>query len=138
MLTGKKLGEAIAQAIEKKGVPKVAVARHFHVKPPSIQDWINKGTIDKGKLPALWEYFADVVGPAHWGLASFPSLPAVEPIVREEPARYGTVTLFPNPLLEELLAVSRRISDRGLIELIGQARLMQQMHPKAVTGNNAK
>lgn len=54
MLTGKALGQAIAAAIEKKRVTKVAVAQHFHVKPPSIQDWINKGTIDKAKLPPPW------------------------------------------------------------------------------------
>lgn len=69
MLTGKALGEAIAQAIEKKGVAKADVARHFGVKPPSVQDWINRGTIDKGRLQQLWQYFGDVVGPEHWGLA---------------------------------------------------------------------
>lgn len=46
------------------------MAEHFGVKPPSIQDWVKRGTVDKGKLPALWAYFADVVGPEHWGLPS--------------------------------------------------------------------
>ncbi|MES2187295.1 MAG: S24 family peptidase [Pseudomonadota bacterium] len=72
MLTGPELGAAIASAIEKKGVSKVAVAAWFGVKPPSIQDWIRRGTISKEKLPLLWEYFAEVAGPDHWGLASFP------------------------------------------------------------------
>lgn len=70
MLTGKELGAAIGEAIKKKGVAKVAVARHFNVSSPSIQDWVNRGTISKEKLPVLWAFFADVVGPEHWGLKS--------------------------------------------------------------------
>lgn len=70
MLTGEELGAAINAAIEKKGVSKVAVAAHFGVKPPSIQDWIRRGTIAKEKLPILWAYFEDVVGPEHWGLTA--------------------------------------------------------------------
>lgn len=73
MLTGKDLGAAIAAAIDLKissGAisSKVEVAKAFGVKPPSIHDWINKGTISKNKLPLLWEYFSDVVGPQHWGI----------------------------------------------------------------------
>jgi SOS-response transcriptional repressor LexA len=71
MLTGKALGDAIAAAIEKKGVTKADLARHFGVKPPSVQDWIKRGTVDKGKLQQLWAYFSDVAGPAHWGLTAF-------------------------------------------------------------------
>lgn len=73
MLTGEKLGHAIAEAIERKGVAKKSVAAHFGVRPPSIQDWIHRGTISKDKLPKLWSYFADVAGPEHWGLAQFPA-----------------------------------------------------------------
>ena len=69
MLTGHELGAAIEAARKKKGVTKRALAAHFGVKPPSIQDWVKRGTIDKEKLPMLWEYFAEVVGPSHWGLA---------------------------------------------------------------------
>lgn len=72
MLTGKELGAAIKAAIEKKEVRQTEVAKHFGVKPPSIQDWIKKGTIGKDKLPELWAYFSDVVGPEHWGLSAFP------------------------------------------------------------------
>lgn len=55
-----------------KGVSQVEIARHFEVKPPSVQDWMNKGTIGKEKLPELWDYFSDVVGPEHWGLREYP------------------------------------------------------------------
>lgn len=72
MLTGKELGAAIRAAIEKKGVTQRQVAATFGVKPPSVSDWMSKGTIGKDKLVALWKYFEDVVGPEHWGLASFP------------------------------------------------------------------
>ena len=73
MLTGKQLGAAIAVAIDRKissGAikSKAEIARHFGIKPPSIYDWINKGSISKDKLEKLWAYFDDVVGPEHWGL----------------------------------------------------------------------
>ncbi|MBF0690619.1 hypothetical protein IR150_03750 [Providencia alcalifaciens] len=73
MLNGKDLGRAIEQAIEKKLISgsvksKTEIARHFNVKLPSIYDWIKKGSISKDKLPELWSYFSDVVGPEHWGL----------------------------------------------------------------------
>lgn len=75
MLTGKKLGEAIKKAIELKMATgavrsKTEIAQHFGIKPPSIHDWIKKGTISKDKLPELWAYFSDVVTSEHWGLAS--------------------------------------------------------------------
>lgn len=68
MLTGEKLGAAIDAAIKKKGITKKDLADAFGVRPPSVQDWIKRGTISKEKLPLLWSYFSDVVGPEHWGL----------------------------------------------------------------------
>lgn len=88
MLNGKELGAAIKVAIEKKlalgtVTSQAAIARHFGVQPPSIHDWIKKGTISKDKLPELWRYFSDVVGPEHWGLSAWPDLgkPADTPSV---------------------------------------------------------
>jgi hypothetical protein len=77
MLSGKDLGRAIEQAINKKKASgaiksKADVAHHFKIKAPSIYDWIKKGSISKEKLPELWNYFSDVVGPEHWGLHEFP------------------------------------------------------------------
>jgi transcriptional regulator with XRE-family HTH domain len=69
MLTGKELGAAIESARKLKRITKKALADHFNVKPPTVQDWVNRGTIDKARLPGLWAYFADVVPPEHWGLA---------------------------------------------------------------------
>lgn len=73
MLNKEELGKAIASAIAKKksiGAIKTQaeVAKHFNVKPPSINDWKARGTIDKSKIPELFRYFSDVVGPEHWGL----------------------------------------------------------------------
>lgn len=73
MLTGKELGAAISAAIDKKiaaggAKSNAEIARHFGIKPPSIYDWINRGTITKDKLPKIWDYFSDVVGLDHWGL----------------------------------------------------------------------
>lgn len=72
MLTGEKLGNAIEAAIKLKGVTKREVAAHFGVQPPSIQDWVKRGTIGKEKLPKLWAYFSDVVPASHWGLDAIP------------------------------------------------------------------
>ncbi len=78
MLNGVELGQAIARAIELKIASgaiksKSEIALHFGIKTPSIYDWINKGSISKEKLPELWRYFSDVVGPDHWGLGDWPS-----------------------------------------------------------------
>lgn len=79
MLNGTDLGAAIKAAIDLKiasgaVASQAAIARHFNVKPPSIHDWIKKGSISKDKLPELWRYFSDVVGPGHWGLKSWPDM----------------------------------------------------------------
>ena len=68
MLTGPELGAAIEAARIAKGVSKKKLADDFHVKPPSIQGWVKNGRIDKSKLMDVISYFADVVGPEHWGL----------------------------------------------------------------------
>jgi transcriptional regulator with XRE-family HTH domain len=68
MLTGEKLGQAIAEAIEKKGISKKAIAERYGVKPPSVQDWVKRGTISKDKLFDLIDYFSDVCDNSHWGI----------------------------------------------------------------------
>lgn len=72
MLTGEELGAAIESARKLKRVTKKAMAIEFGVAQPSIQDWVKRGTISKARLPQLWDYFRDVVGPEHWGLDSIP------------------------------------------------------------------
>ncbi len=67
MLTGKDLGNAIEAAIKLKGVKPADVARHFGIKPPSVNGWVSTGRIGKDKLTKLFDYFSDVVGPEHWG-----------------------------------------------------------------------
>lgn len=74
MLNGKELGVAIGKAIRLKVESgavrsKAEIARHFGVKPPSLADWVNKGSISKDKLPEVWRFFSDVVGCSHWGLS---------------------------------------------------------------------
>lgn len=73
MLKGKELGKAIDFAINAKiaagyARSKAEIAREFGMKPPPLVDWVKKGSISKDKLPKLWKYFSDVVGPDHWGL----------------------------------------------------------------------
>lgn len=97
MLTGKDLGAALAQAIELKGVRKVELARHFGVTPPSVQEWIKRGVISKDKLPEIWRYFSDVVGPQHWGLDT--ALVPSEANVEQGPNMHG-----PYPVLSTVQA----------------------------------
>lgn len=78
MLTGPELGASIEAARIAKGVSKKQLADDFQVKPPSIQGWVKTGRIDKSKLMDVINYFADVVGPEHWGLRpgfSYENLP---------------------------------------------------------------
>lgn len=75
MLKGSEFGRAIGEAIQRKldsgsVASKAAIARHFGMKPPSLSDWVKKGSVAKEKLPELWRYFSDVVGPEHWGLSA--------------------------------------------------------------------
>lgn len=100
MLNGTDLGAAIKAAIEKKiasgaAPSQAAIARHFNVRPPSIHDWIKKGSISKDKLPELWRYFSDVVGPEHWGLKAWPEMgphSSTEPATQQRPWPFRTIS----------------------------------------------
>lgn len=100
MLKGKELGSAIGEAIDLKiksgkAKSKAEIARHFRVQPPSVFDWINKGSIAKDKLPELWRYFSDVVGPEHWGLSSFQyDSPSLESNVIDGPEIIGMIPVI--------------------------------------------
>jgi predicted XRE-type DNA-binding protein len=68
MLTGQALGEALRAAIARKGVSQQQVADAFGVGQSSVAGWLKSGRIGKRHLVKLVSYFADVVGPEHWGL----------------------------------------------------------------------
>lgn len=74
MLIGKELGAALTRAMQLKGVSNADVAREFRIKPPSVCDWKKYGRIGKQHIHHLVDYFADVVGPDHWGIRSTASL----------------------------------------------------------------
>lgn len=111
MLTGEKLGEAISLAIEKKGVSKKAIAERFGVKPPSVQDWIKRGTISKDKLFDLIDYFSDVCGNDHWGLSGN-SVYKISPVQiagtlqEPSPQAYGNITTSTQSIKIPLLNVT--------------------------------
>jgi transcriptional regulator with XRE-family HTH domain len=131
MLTGTALGTAIREAIEMKGVTQREVARVFDVKPPSIQDWMKKGTVSKDKLPALWKYFEDVVGPEHWGLEQFPRWPSrprtTPPRVAGEPEDPDDA---PTPYLPGFEALSIPVLSQNGSMGSGE----DQMHDEVVVG----
>jgi transcriptional regulator with XRE-family HTH domain len=68
MLSGQALAQALREAMTLKGVRRAEMARHFGVQPPSINGWIGTGRIHKRHLDRLFDYFADVAPPEHWGL----------------------------------------------------------------------
>lgn len=75
MLQGKELADALRLAIEAKrhtpGFEKLGpteLARVFGVAQGSMSEALNTGRLAKKHIPKLLEYFADVVGPDHWGL----------------------------------------------------------------------
>ena len=124
MLTGKELGKAIAEAIRMKGVTQAAVARRFKVKPPSVSDWIKRGTIDKGKLDDLFAYFRDVVGPEHWGRAPISEAHQPKALSEKLPAAYEA-----RPLVKAVCDLAEQIDDTGLRNLIDIAECLLRNHP---------
>lgn len=69
MHSGTELGAALKEAMTRKGVTQKQVADHFKIYQPSVSNWIKTGRIHKDHIAELLEYFSDVVGPEHWGLA---------------------------------------------------------------------
>lgn len=130
MLTGEKLGAAIKKAIDKKIASgaiktKIEVASHFEVKPPSLHDWINRGTIGKDKLFDLFEYFSDVVGPEHWGL-DWKFLPNNKDKDVEERLRFCATSAE-----IELLRLYRETDESGQADILRLAATIQESHPRA-------
>jgi len=68
MLMGESLGAALREAMKQKGVTQHDVAAAFGVRQPSVSEWLRYGRVAKKHIPALVNYFSDVVGPEHWGL----------------------------------------------------------------------
>lgn len=148
MLKGKEFGKAIGRAIQLKldsgAVPsKAAIARHFEVQPPSLSDWVKKGSISKDKLPEVWRYFSDVVGPEHWGMsrAEWPS-GLVEPNLRlddpqrteQPPVKYSFHPAFKpetprSRKISKIVAVLNKMDDAGLAVVLDKANEMAREYP---------
>ncbi|WP_334159586.1 S24 family peptidase [Achromobacter insolitus] len=134
MLNGTDLGAAIKAAIEKKiasgaAPSQAAIARHFNVRPPSIHDWIKKGSISKDKLPEMWRYFSDVVGPEHWGLKSWPDMgsPAdLEPASKPKPWPFKRI---PEDQIRELPESQLNALEGAIALAIAQLKLGIQVSP---------
>lgn len=61
----------------RKGVTQQQVADAFGIHQPSVSYWVKTGRVGKAKLNPLFQFFADVAGPEHWGLTAF-ALPSAE------------------------------------------------------------
>lgn len=130
MLTGPELGQAIERARILKGVTKKAMADHFDVRPPSIQDWVKSGTISKAKLPALWAYFADVAGPEHWGMSRTYSVDAPPPkVIASAPAPVEYLAaVHRDQLLRDFLALLQSLPDGRWSSLRAQLDRVAEDH----------
>lgn len=105
MLTGERLGQALAAAMALKNVKEADIAAEFGVRAPSVYGWKATGRIAKKHLNHLVEYFSDVVPPSHWGM--HPLLPTL-----------------PNGLDElesQLVAIFRQLSDQSRDWLLADA-----------------
>jgi len=132
MLNGKELGAAIKAAIDMKiasgaVASQAAIARHFNVKPPSIHDWIKKGSIAKDKLPELWRYFSDVVGPEHWGLKAWPDLGTAEPAQEKAPWPFPSI---PEDQVRKLSPAQISALEGAIALAIAQMNLGIQVAPR--------
>ncbi|MFF7859715.1 S24 family peptidase [Pseudomonas monteilii] len=121
MLTGPELGAAIEAARIAKGVSKKKIADDFQVKPPSVQGWVKNGRIDKSKLMDVIAYFADVVGPEHWGLRpgfTFEGLPDAD----SEPSPDESVSTSAADIVRNMLAKQgKRLSETARAQLMAAA-----------------
>ncbi|MBA6092853.1 S24 family peptidase [Pseudomonas monteilii] len=121
MLTGPELGAAIEAARIAKGVSKKKIADDFQVKPPSVQGWVKNGRIDKSKLMDVIAYFADVVGPEHWGLRpgfTFESLSDAD----SEPSPDESVSTSAADIVRNMLAKQgKRLSETARAQLMAAA-----------------
>lgn len=75
MLQGEELAAALAEAITLKKAVRgfenlgpSRLARDFEIAQSSASEWLKYGRVAKKHIGKLLEYFADVVGPEHWGL----------------------------------------------------------------------
>lgn len=139
MLTGKELGAAIREAIRlKKESGKIYgtkdVANHFGIRTPSIYDWMKKGSIGKEKLQRLFDYFSDVVGPEHWGISGSNWLLEGE-FKRIDETKVFQLPEPKDPLIDELVTIAYRLTDRGKMELIGMAKALCATHNKLTSIN---
>ncbi|MNL05654.1 hypothetical protein D3C87_1262650 [compost metagenome] len=137
MLNGTDLGAAIKAAIEMKiasgaVASQAAIARHFNVKPPSIHDWIKKGSISKDKLPELWRYFSDVVGPEHWGLKSWPDMGSAVATERPPTAKPWPFRTIPEDQIHALPESQLSALEGAIALAIAQMKLGIQVSSPAV------
>ncbi|UQB79164.1 S24 family peptidase [Pseudomonas shirazica] len=125
MLTGPELGAAIEAARIAKGVSKKQLADDFQVKPPSVQGWVKNGRIDKSKLMDVIAYFADVVGPEHWGLRpgfTYESLQDVTSVSVEEPAPTSAADMVRNMLAKQ----GKNLPENARAQLMAAAEASDQ------------
>jgi transcriptional regulator with XRE-family HTH domain len=131
MLTGPELGAAIEAARIAKGVSKKQLADDFSVKPPSVQGWVKNGRIDKSKLMDVIAYFADVVGPDHWGMRpgfsyeqhavgtdNLPAAPTSSSTAADKLREMLAGKSLGEDRLQKLLAVAEGIEPEGTFEVL--------------------
>lgn len=132
MLKGKELGAAFKEAVARKKVRQREVAAEFGVKQSSVSEWARYGRISKEHIPHLVSWFADVVGPEHWGLpAAWASASAhIRPhtSIAEHSPPYITVS---KALIDDFLELLPEDQERFRREIAERAEQMRK-HAKMV------
>ena len=141
MLNGKEFGRAIGVAINRKldaglVASKAEIARHFKMQPPSLSDWVKKGSVAKAKLPELWRYFSDVAGPEHWGMTQGEWPTELSTCAAPNQAQQqGVISTRPKTRreqhIDEILALLQTIDIEGLAVVLRETELMAKRYPLA-------
>lgn len=141
MLKKKEFGEAIGKAIDlmiERGhvASRADIARHFKIKPPSLVDWVKKGSIEKDKLHELWRFFSKVAGPEHWGMTngewptelSFKQQSATPAPTVNEPKtpKFKSVR---DERIEAIVAALDQIDDFGIVAMLEHAKYITKEYP---------
>lgn len=144
MLKGKEFGAAIGEAVklkieQGKATSKAEIARHFGMKPPSLSDWVKKGSVSKDKLHELWRYFSDVVGPDHWGItqSEWPLGLTGSRFKAAEPEPMIYLKNISDPEVEHLSNIMRQLDNTRrikVIEFAQDALTLQNLERQNSTG----
>lgn len=130
MLTGSKLGAAIAAALEQNGKTQADAARLFGVKAPSVSGWIKTGRISKSNFDQLRSWLVKTP-PEHWGAISTPLMPSPNEVLDQANQQpLGDLTAGE---VTELLLLYSKLNAKGRDTVLQSIRLAAETFSTTTT-----